>query len=100
MQAPVELTPVSLDEMLQTQSFFAVGSVIAMPKVQINEPVVEPETFDLAAADPATPETAHDAASTLNTADAPPPKSAEIAAGAPVVEATPEPLPRSATPPR
>lgn len=42
MQAPVELPPVSLEEMLQTQSFFAVGSVIAIPKEQIIEPVLEP----------------------------------------------------------
>src|SRR5262245_55845790 len=32
MQAPVDPPVMSLDEMLQTQSFFAVGSVIAMPK--------------------------------------------------------------------
>src|SRR6185295_16338569 len=58
-QAPVDYQPGSLDDLLQTQSYFAVGSVIAMPKAQITEPVVEPETFDLAAADPAAP---HDAA--------------------------------------
>jgi hypothetical protein len=33
--------------MLQTQSFFAIGSVIAMPKAQFTEPVLEPETFAL-----------------------------------------------------
>ena len=87
MQAPVELPPVSLEEMLQTQSFFAVGSVIAMPKEQIVEPVLEPETFDMAAAQPdaaATPDNA-----TLNTESAPLPQSAEAPAGAPIVEAAP-----------
>jgi serine protease len=99
MQAPVDLAPVNLEEAMQTQSFFAVGSVIAMPKEQIIEPVVEPESFDLAAADPAAPEQPADAAAaatateSLNTSEAPPPESAEVPAGAPVVEATPEPLP-------
>ncbi|HEY7800324.1 MAG TPA: hypothetical protein VIA80_16265, partial [Hyphomonadaceae bacterium] len=98
MQAPVELAPVNLEEAMQTQSFFAVGSVIAMPKAQIIEPVIEPETFDLAAADPAAPEAeapadAAAAAESLNTSEAPPPESATVEAGAPVVEATPEPLP-------
>jgi hypothetical protein len=32
MQAPVDLAPVNLEEAMQAQSFFAVGSVIAMPK--------------------------------------------------------------------
>lgn len=85
MQAPVDLAPVSLEEMLQTQSFFAVGSVIAMPKEQIVEPVLEPETFDLAATAPdaaAAPD-----AATLNTESAPLPQSAEAPAGAPIVEA-------------
>jgi hypothetical protein len=41
----MELSPLSLDEMLQTQSFFAIGSVIAMPKAQMTEPVLEPEIF-------------------------------------------------------
>ena len=89
MQAPVELAPVSLEEMLQTQSFFAVGSVIAMPKEQIVEPVLEPETFDLAATAPdaaAAPD-----AATLNTESAPLPQSAEAPAGAPIVEAAPPP---------
>lgn len=100
MQAPVELAPVSLDEALQTQSFFAVGSVIAKPKEEISEPVVELETFDLAAADPATPEAPADAAAaeSLNTSEAPPVESTEAAAGAPVVEAAPEPLPASPPP--
>ena len=89
MQAPVELAPVSLEEMLQTQSFFAVGSVIAMPKEQIVEPVLEPETFDMAAAQPdavAAPD-----AAVLNTDDAPKAESTEVAAGAPIVEAAPPP---------
>lgn len=90
MQAPIELQPISLDEQLQTQSFFAVGSVIAMPKEQMVEPVVEPETFDLAAADPATPSTAADAAvEALNTSDTALPESAAAAAGPPVTESAP-----------
>jgi serine protease len=92
MQAPVELPAVSLDELLQTQSFFAVGSVIAMPKTEMLEPVVEPEEFDLAAASPAAPETPQDDAA-LNTSDTPPPESAEAPAGRPVVEAAPPPPP-------
>jgi serine protease len=86
MQAPVELAPVSLDEMLQTQSFFAVGSVIAMPKTQIVEPVVEPESFDLAAATAPAPPPAADP-NVVNTNDAPLPESAAVAAGEPIKEA-------------
>ena len=89
MQAPVELQPVSLEEMLQTQSFFAVGSVIAMPKAEISEPVLEPETFAMIAAPPAT--AAPSDAVPLNTDDAPKPESSEAAAGAPIVEAAPAP---------
>jgi len=90
MQAPVDLPPVSLEEMLQTQSFFAVGSVIAMPKVQMVEPVLEPETFDLAASQPGAPDAA-EAAPTLNTDDAPKPESSAAAAGVPIVEVAPPP---------
>ncbi|HOZ28231.1 MAG TPA: S8 family serine peptidase [Hyphomonadaceae bacterium] len=88
MQAPVELEPVSLEDMLQTQSFFAVGSVIAMPKTQIVEPVLEPETFDLVAAQP---DAAAPTDSSLNTGSAPQPSSADAPAGAPIVEAAPPP---------
>ena len=88
MQAPVELTPVSLEEQLQTQSFFAVGSVIAMPKEQIVEPVLEPETFELAAT---APDAAVPTDTPLNTGSAPKPSSTEAAAGAPIVEAAPPP---------
>jgi serine protease len=56
-EEPVQLADVTLDELLQTQSFYAVGSVIAKPKEELSEPVVEPESFDLAAAEP-DPETA------------------------------------------
>ena len=81
MSAAMELTPLSLDEMLQTQSFFAIGSVIAMPKAQMVEPVLEPETFaltdDSAAAAPAD-------MSVMNSDDAPAPESAELKAGPPV----------------
>lgn len=90
MQAPVELTPISLEEQLQTQSFFAVGSVIAMPKEQIVEPVIEPESFDLAAANAPAPAPAPDAAP-LNTNDAPAVASTEAAIGAPIVETAPPP---------
>lgn len=89
MQAPMELTPVSLEEQLQTQSFFAVGSVIAMPKEQIVEPVLEPETFELAAA--AAPDASVATDTPLNTGSAPMPSSTEAAAGAPIVEAAPPP---------
>ncbi|MFT3722624.1 MAG: S8 family peptidase [Hyphomonadaceae bacterium] len=96
MQAPIDLPPVTeqdLQDMLQTQSFFAVGSVIAMPKTQILEPVVEPETFDLAAASQPAPAPAPDDAksSVANTNDVPLPESAAVAAGAPVIEAAPPP---------
>ena len=86
VQPAVALSEPSLEELLQTQSFFAVGSVIAMPKEQMVEPVVEPETFNLAAADPATPEAP---AVALNTADSPKPESAEAPAGPPVTEEAP-----------
>lgn len=88
MQAPIELTAISLEEQLQTQSFFAVGSVIAMPKEMIVEPVLEPESFDIAAAN--APAAAPDA-STMNTNDAPQVASTEAAIGAPIVEAAPPP---------
>ncbi|MDP3737241.1 MAG: S8 family peptidase [Hyphomonadaceae bacterium] len=98
MQAPVELAPITLEEQLQTQSFFAVGSVIAMPKEQMVEPVVEPESFDLAAA--AAPETEADAAAAaaegLNSSDAPPPESSNVAAGPPVTESAPQAPPPAA----
>jgi serine protease len=97
MQAVVDVTPVNIEEALQTQSFYAVGSVIAMPKEQVVVPVVEPESFDLSAADPSKPDTAADAAA-VNSAQAPPPESADKPAGAPVTEAplAPAPAPESA----
>ena len=79
MQAPIALTPINVDELLQTQRFYAVGSVIAKPKVEIAEPVVDP-TLDLTAAPAAD-------TSVMNTDDAPLPESAAAAAGAPVTEA-------------
>ncbi len=42
----VELQPVSLDEMLGTQTFFAVGSVIAKPREEMVESVVEDAELD------------------------------------------------------
>ncbi len=80
MQAPIVLTAINVDELLQTQRFYAVGSVIAMPKVQMVEPVLEPETFDLTASDPV-------GSGGLNTDQAPLPESQAAPAGPPVVEA-------------
>lgn len=80
MSAPIALTPINVDDLLQTQRFFAVGSIIAMPKAQIVEPVLEPESFDLTATAEATP-----GATVLNTDDAPVPESQAIAAGPPPV---------------
>lgn len=42
----VEPEPVSLDEMLATQTYFAVGSVIAKPREEMVEPIVEDEELD------------------------------------------------------
>lgn len=84
MSAPMELTPINVDELLQTQRFFAVGSVIAMPKAQIVEPVLEPETFEMS---PATAD--EPAAAALNTEDAPLPESLAVAAGPPPVAPAP-----------
>jgi serine protease len=81
MAAPIDLQPINLDEMLQTQSFFAIGSVIAMPKAQFTEPVLEPETFALTADDSGV--TPADAA-TMNTDTAPAPDSAALPAGPPM----------------
>ncbi|MEP7209411.1 MAG: hypothetical protein ABI740_01130 [Alphaproteobacteria bacterium] len=53
IQPAVVIQPMTLDEMLSTQSFYAVGSVIAQPKEDLTEAVVD--SVDLAAADnPAT----------------------------------------------
>ena len=79
MQAPVQLSPISVDDLLQTQRFYAVGSIIAMPKVEITQPVLEPESFSLIEE----PTDASQAASALNTNDAPLPESLEVAAGPP-----------------
>lgn len=98
MQAPVDTAPVNLEEALQTQSFFAVGSVIAMPKEQIVEPVVEPETFDLAAAQPTAPD-APPSEAFANTNDMPLPESSAAAPGAPIQEAAPPPAAAAATAP-
>jgi serine protease len=90
VQPAVALPEQSLDELLQTQSFFAVGSVIAMPKEEITEPVVEPDSFDLAAADPAAPHNPD--AEALNSSDSTPSESAAAPAGPPVTEEAPKPL--------
>ena len=79
--AAVEPEPVSLQERLSTQTFFAVGSVIAKPREALVEPVVEDEELD-AMVSPA-------AAPTPITDDA------DAAVPAPVVE---EPAPAPAEP--
>jgi len=83
MQAPVALAPINVDEMLQTQRFYAVGSVIAMPKVEITQPVLEPESFSLIEE----PTDASQAASAMNTNDAPLPESLEVPAAPPAIQA-------------
>ena len=84
MQAPIELTPINVDELLQTQRFYAVGSIIAMPKMQISEPVLEPESFALTTTTAAPSE-----ATALNTDDTAVPESFEVPAGPPVVAPAP-----------
>jgi len=81
MQAPIELTAIDVDELLQTQRFYAVGSVIAKPRVEISEPVVD-AGFSMSTAPT-------NDISVMNTDDAPLPESAAAAAGAPVQEAPP-----------
>jgi serine protease len=81
MQAPIALTAIDVDELLQTQRFYAVGSVIAKPRAEISEPVLD-AGFDLATAPT-------DDANVTNTDDAPLPESAAVAAGEPVKEAPP-----------
>ena len=83
---------INVDELLQTQRFYAVGSVIAMPKVEISEPVLEPESFSLI--DSTDRRIA--AASALNTDDAPLPESLEVPAGPPPADAPPRAPPRRA----
>lgn len=81
MQAPIALTAIDVDELLQTQRFYAVGSVIAKPRAEIAEPVVD-AGFSMSTAPT-------DDVSVMNTDDAPLPESAAAAAGAPVQEAPP-----------
>jgi serine protease len=69
LQAPVPIQPMTLDEMLSTQSFYAVGSVIAKPKEDLTEPVVD--SVDLAAADNPATATAPGAALAPTAAPAP-----------------------------
>jgi serine protease len=84
MQAPIDLTPINVDELLQTQRFYAVGSIIAMPKVDISEPVLEPESFELAASEPDV-----SASTALNTDDTAEPKSFDLPAGPPAAAPPP-----------
>jgi serine protease len=98
MQAPVEDTPVSLEEAIQTQSYFVVGSVIAKPKAEISEPVVEPESFDLEMATASAPAQAEPAPAE---APLPPPaamSAPEAAAEAESIEIAPRPILRAQTP--
>ena len=81
MQAPIALTAIDVDELLQTQRFYAVGSVIAKPRAEIAEPVVD-AGFSMSTAPT-------DDVSVMNTDDAPLPESAAAAPGAPVQEAPP-----------
>ena len=81
MQAPIALTAINVDELLQTQRFYAVGSIIAKPRAEISEPVVD-AGFNMATAPT-------NDASVMNTDDAPLPESAAAAAGAPLQEAPP-----------
>lgn len=46
MAAPVELSEVSLDEMLRTESYFAVGSVIAKPREHVSAVITSEEVAD------------------------------------------------------
>ena len=82
MQAPVALTAINVDELIQTQRFFAVGSVIAKPRTEISEPVLEPDSFNMST-------TPSDDMSVMNTNDAPLPESAAVAEGEPIKEAPP-----------
>lgn len=82
--AAVEVEPVSLEEKLSTQTFFAVGSVIAKPREEMIEPVVEDEELD----------------SIVTDASAPSPEEVESAPdGVPTVEA-PAPIDSAAQPSR
>ena len=81
MQAPIALTAIDVDELLQTQRFYAVGSVIAKPRAEISEPVVD-AGFSMSTAPT-------NDISVMNTDDAPLPESAAAAAGAPVQDAPP-----------
>ncbi len=79
LQKPVAVQPMTLDEMLSTQSFYAVGSVIAKPKEDLTEPVVD--SVELAATDNSTAATQPDTQA-LATAN-PPPSPAAPGAAAP-----------------
>jgi serine protease len=58
VQAAAVPPPRSIQERLQTESYFAIGSVIAKPREQLDEPAVEPEQFSVEDATAATPPTA------------------------------------------
>lgn len=92
LQPPVQVQPMTLEEMLSTQSFYAVGSVIAKPKEDLTVPVVD--SVDIASADAAAAAVATDVADAAP-ADAPP-----AAAAAPTEPLTAAPAPTAAPPPR
>ena len=66
LQTPAPVQPQTLDEMLSTHGYFAVGSVIAQPKEDLTEPVVD--EVDVASVDAAA--SAPDDASAAGTAPA------------------------------
>jgi serine protease len=96
-EEPIEIAAVSLEEMLQTESFFAVGSVIAKPREEMVEPVVEADTFDLAAA--AEPASAADMAATAAPETAPEAAPAEAEPPAPALVEPGVPAPAPVPPP-
>jgi serine protease len=83
---PTEPAPVSLDELLATQSFFVVGSVIAKPKAEMVEPVVAEDLEAVAAGTQLPPEAS----------DAGMPESAELAPGPPAAARSAAPAPPEA----
>ncbi|MEZ5938725.1 MAG: S8 family peptidase [Hyphomonadaceae bacterium] len=88
--AATEVAPVSLDEMLSTQSFYAVGSVIAQPKAVLVEPVVE----DIAVQDDGVIEIEPEVAEAAPEAAAGAPESSELQAAPPPAMAAPAPVVR------
>ncbi len=91
LQTPAPVQPQTLDEMLSTHGYFAVGSVIAQPKEDLTEPVVD--EVDVASVDAAA--SAPDDASAPDTAPA---TAAPDAQAAPQADAAPSQAPAGAEP--